>query len=1462
MTNLLLNYPWRVALKIRAIRKLTFLTMFALLPLISRAANLTLQGNFTADDNVQLFSVSLAAPAAIDFRSYGYAGGTTSTGVTVPRGGFDTILTLFSSSGAFLDENDDGAGVATDPSTGLAADARITANLAAGSYTVALTQYDNFSIGDLADGFTEAGRPTFTADPNFANGGPCPGNMFRDISGSDGRCRDGHWALDFVNVASVTPVAATPEPSALLLAGVGLALLLLSRLFHRRISTLLTAGLLSALAISSVHAQSNPDFTGVNDILHGMRTLLSVTDLQVTTVVSPTQIWLQQGLTSNSSVTQEFDQSYDFPQGSAQNVTMKAFTGKMFNQPQSITVTVVSYPNQPSLDTNFFISNIGGPVPLGGVQPVWKDTGTANAITVGAMADFNQDGYDDFAVSDATGAFSIWTACDVNDPFSLPCDTNPDGSSRLFNWVPSGQLDVLYDMAAGDFNGDGRPEIAGLTAGPNGGIRLVIYTVDVNSLAITRASFLDLNTASSGTPVTLASLARGRFNTQTHDQLAVTFATSSGPSIVEIIDFPQSSLNPMEASSITASTVTVPAGYLQVKTGQFAAPSDPYDQIVFHMSSTSDGGRFFEVLSANQTDLTLTAHSGVPYDQFPCAAGIQVGNFDNQQTNQYDPASQIALLYCSSDATTGALNIYNVNPQTFDVQGQPASAFAVPFSPLNAAFVPTDIQGRSMLLGEPTVVTIDNTTPTVIDAAPPMHIDYITPVGKNKPQVLNLSFIPDGFNSAFNLKQASKTGGSTTHKLSWSAGVDLSVGYSYTIGDPDNSTGARFSAGFDAADKVTSTSDNSTVTYGTSTFNVGASTTTGDAVYTDQSRLNIWVYPVIGQTACPAYLNNPNCAQGDQKPLTIQFSGPDQITLGTVSASDLSTNSYQPPWEFGNIFSYPATKDQLALIFPDLASTQLSDELAFNTDNLNQTIQAAWSSSTEQGSTASFTNDASFDASMSGVDSIGITGLGTAKLNESVKLSASLGYAKLQTNTAEVDASDGVLIQATATFPDPGNYQYSMMPFILGNPPPTGVGDSQQPPQATITTIGPLRTAFTADPINEGAWWQQAYTSAPDVALNHPSRWVVTTGSLPTQPAPIPANCAATGNGNKPMDCADIAPLYDDYHVPLNPWNSNFLSMHGFFITPADNPGAGPQLQVATAGDQLDLAVRVYNYSLAAMPAGSTVHVRFYAMPWDVQNYTPAGDSILIGETKADPIPAFSDTASDLNWRLVYAPAAFDTTSYSGQFFVFWVVVWMQDSNGNLVSEIPGHGLTSIPGTLTKPSDVPLELATAVDGTSTVSYSNNVGVYHYAFPVLPAKTGLGAPPPGNPEDISLKNVSAAKRHLQPGNLDEITAVLRAGADGAQRLKVYFYDGDPAKNGNLIAIEPAWFKPRSITKVRIPYHPASDGVYHIWAVINKGQPYQTVRHTPAIVVGKAMADRDDLDGDDPPDGKGGGHADEN
>lgn len=202
-----------------------------------RAANITLRGAFDTDDFVQLFDIVVNSAANVDLRTYGYAGGTASNGQSVPRGGFDPILTLFDASGVFIAENDDGTGVANDALTQQPLDARITASLGPGQYILALTQYDNFVTGlTLQEGFDQVGHGNFTAGPSFTGGPPCASGQFRDVSDVSGACRNGNWTADFLNVTSATArsVADVPEPSTYVLLLLGSLTLLRRRAGSQR----------------------------------------------------------------------------------------------------------------------------------------------------------------------------------------------------------------------------------------------------------------------------------------------------------------------------------------------------------------------------------------------------------------------------------------------------------------------------------------------------------------------------------------------------------------------------------------------------------------------------------------------------------------------------------------------------------------------------------------------------------------------------------------------------------------------------------------------------------------------------------------------------------------------------------------------------------------------------------------------------------------------------------------------------------------------------------------------------------------------------------------------------------------------------------------------------------------------------------------------------------------------------
>ncbi len=170
------------------------------------ATDFSFSGFLDADDDVQFFNFQVGTTSNVTLLTYSYAGGTQADGNLIIEGGFDPILALFDSSGTLINSNDDGSAsdVGTSAVTGSTFDTFLTATLGAGTYTVAVMQYDNFPSGSsLSDGFTYSGQPNFTAGYGCSNG------QFCDV---DGFNRSAFWAFDVLNVDDAVVVDPSPVP--------------------------------------------------------------------------------------------------------------------------------------------------------------------------------------------------------------------------------------------------------------------------------------------------------------------------------------------------------------------------------------------------------------------------------------------------------------------------------------------------------------------------------------------------------------------------------------------------------------------------------------------------------------------------------------------------------------------------------------------------------------------------------------------------------------------------------------------------------------------------------------------------------------------------------------------------------------------------------------------------------------------------------------------------------------------------------------------------------------------------------------------------------------------------------------------------------------------------------------------------------------------------------------------------
>jgi hypothetical protein len=182
------------------------------------ATDFSYTGTFRQDDNVAFFDFVATGTSTVTLRSFSYAGGVNSAGATIAAGGFDPILTLYDlATGNRISFQDDGSGVPVDPVTGAPFDVNFSSTLAAGTYRVALSQYNNFGGATLSDAFGRAGSGNFTQ-------AYCDMGITAPFCDFTGAKRTSAWAFDILGVdTAIGPGGTVPEPAtwAMMILGMG-----------------------------------------------------------------------------------------------------------------------------------------------------------------------------------------------------------------------------------------------------------------------------------------------------------------------------------------------------------------------------------------------------------------------------------------------------------------------------------------------------------------------------------------------------------------------------------------------------------------------------------------------------------------------------------------------------------------------------------------------------------------------------------------------------------------------------------------------------------------------------------------------------------------------------------------------------------------------------------------------------------------------------------------------------------------------------------------------------------------------------------------------------------------------------------------------------------------------------------------------------------------------------------------
>ncbi|GJM14895.1 MAG: hypothetical protein DHS20C13_02220 [Thermodesulfobacteriota bacterium] len=1280
--------------------------------------------------------------------------------------------------------------------------------------------------------------------------------------------------------------------------------------------------------------QSGDLYNNCNDILSGERVFLPIDDLAISQIFNDdglysTNVFLLN--TENNTISSQSSEQIaaGAPLNSGfQNLDFGRFVkqGIFLTQPNAAQGVVIgpnnnNFGNQcpnagpgQKLVINFFRNS--GQFDCGAFPTDLTFSGIDNTGMVWStiVADFNKDGLDDLFVNYLPeGGYRILTFENVDSTnFTAQMDATAE-EMGLF----------LVDATAGDFDGDGQLEIAGVQDN-DGSVQLVVleltYDVDGNvtgfmppilidnsfinmefgiepgkTIGITSGDFDPLDpfvdelviAATLNTELSEVAATMVAFQLNLADSCTPGTTCANGDACTCITNLTQNRVDVLTPDI----GITRPSTPIRLKTKKILAGPDMavlgINAPLFNftpMGGSFQGITFIHISvldfpctapnapvgtcsgeTPNPLDFNLISHQEFVNDatlnEVACLHDVALGNFDPD--GDKNPDLMVAALIADSDfiecsnavVLGGGGSGSNPRVAFFEIgTTELTQTSVVNITDITAGFeLPIvdnvtsymnleagDLQGRSLLLGDPTKVVVKNhLQPAVVIKSPPMHVTTLAPplgtdnnVNPSDNTVIGniITAFPSLFNAEYGIdstmEETFNQKNTTSYTISTQEGTEAKVSY----GVPDSSgVSAKLSETTEQVhDNAVSQKFNK---YTLAMNDQSLEQRFEDSMFSVQNRLNVWSYPVIGPNGqeCVLCSNASNCpgiggCSAGEAPVIVNISAPDMITVAAGSTVNLEW--YQPPEVPGNVLTYPWTFAQLEQQFPGLLPLSDQTPEIEQTGTSNLPLEVMWT--VENSNTMSYDSSVqhSFDTSLSvSANSEIFPGFGV-DVGADFDYNSSNSFSTLFESENSSSQTQGFTINKNS-IPNANAVEYPFRYYIFGQT--VTLGTEQSVPQTpnNFPVTGPLYLGFEANTASAseqnpvGPWWATTYqTSSPDIALNLPAQWDwITNEGVPDDPKQF-----------RFLKQSDTSGL--------------FYFMKSFFAVPTDGtegtcpssvPGSGvfdlgPQQTVFADGDNVLLCLRVYNLSLSDFPAGSQPKVRVYRREWDYNTgaFAAESDSILVDEINLPQIPKAgapdfgNQNSSDApNW--VYAGTVLDTSGISSEgdtYWKFWAVTWIETSEGSLLNELSDLGLSSLP----RPD---LGAHTSV---SAEPFSNNVGLYNQVYkitedndfdenPELSTAQSADLSARGVGDPISILSLNAGPLDVIPGDRTGLDLIINNSDLYPHNVLLLYYDSDPDLGGQLFDMEFLPQVPAEDTfRVKNSYLPRSCGLHSLFVLM--------------------------------------------